>query len=733
MEVPVIRQVAVSDKAQEIIDYALAQRPDQHSTLGLHHWLLALIECRPALCKTLAPSFGDPVAELQPVYTQLCRNNVGTPLSVETLTAAAETRAQAQGREVISACDLAYEILHAAGYPLDENASDDDSDGDPDAIYVSFSDSGSSDNGTCTERTAPHQSEGRTPMLDKLGIDLTRAALAGTLTPIVGREEEIELVIETLCRRTKRNPALVGPAGVGKTAIVEELAQRVVRGEVPEALCNLRLIMLPVSALVANCKYVGEFEERMLALLSEAREPGVVLFIDEAHTILGAGAGSRGSNDLANIIKPALARGEIACIAATTDEEYRLYLESDSALERRFQPIRVQELSAAQTLEVLRHLRETLAQLRGVDVPVDQLEWIVDFAGQYLHNRHFPDKAVDILEQCVAYGLTQGKQTLGQDDVEIVARRMAGMPLEVEHRLHALREALGKRSLLPQQTVDALINRLGVTMRGFELRIMRPNAVILLIGDAETQSAPLAEMIAGFLFGAVERMVSLDFSRFLAPSDNSMLIGSPPGYVGYEGRLTLHQVMQMPWCVLRCDNVESCHPSARDILTHGLNEGMITMADGKRVYLSDTVVVMTADIAARTPMGFGQENGSAIDIRACTAHLLGSELVEQVDVLCTDLRADAHAQQQWLQESLLAELHQRFRSHGMHLSFDASLFPWLLSRGSTHFTRTDWERLIEEQLCPVIIPHLPGCRPQHELLLRVLAEGDNCRVEPAVN
>ncbi len=186
------------------------------------------------------------------------------------------------------------------------------------------------------------------------------------------------------------------------------------------------------------------------------------------------GGGQPGNNDLANIIKPALARGEIACIAATTDEEYRLYLESDTALERRFQPIRVQELSAAQTLEVLRHLRETLAQLRGVDVPADQLAWIVDFAGQYLHNRHFPDKAVDILEQCVAYGLAQGKRALSQQDVEVVARRMAGMPPEVEQRLHALREALIKRSLLPQQTVEALINRLGVTLRGFELRVAAP-------------------------------------------------------------------------------------------------------------------------------------------------------------------------------------------------------------------------------------------------------------------
>ncbi len=607
MEESTIRQVALSDKAHEIVDFALAQRSDLYAPLGLRHWLLALIECRPALCVKLAPTFGNIDMEREKFYALLCQGDIGKPLSVDALTVLAEDHAQARGSEVISEVDLASEILQSAGYPLVETEEDVESDADSDAIYVSFADADAGANG-CGDRSAPHASEGRTPLLDKLGIDLTRVARSGNLTSIIGRDDEIEIVIETLCRRTKRNPALVGPAGVGKTAIVEGLAQRVARGEVPEALCNLRLMMLPVSALVANCKYVGEFEERMLALLAEASQAGIVLFIDEAHTILGAGAGGRGGNDLANIIKPALARGDIACIAATTDEEYRCYIEGDSALERRFQPIRVQELSTAQTLTVLHQLRDDLAVLRGVEVPAEQLAWIVDFAGQYLHNRYFPDKAVDILEQCVAYGLAQRKSALTQEDIETIARRMIGMPTEIEIRLSKLQETLNNRSLLPQVMVTALINRLRVTMNGFDLRALRPNAVILCTGDAETQSRPLAETIAASLFGDPERVVSLDFARFHMPADNTMLIGSPPGYIGYEGRLTLHQVMVMPWCVLCCENVQASHPSARDILTHGLHEGMITLADGKRVYLSDTVVVLTADITPRNPMGFAQED-----------------------------------------------------------------------------------------------------------------------------
>ena len=212
-----------------------------------------------------------------------------------------------------------------------------------------------------------------------------------------------------------------------------------------------------------------------------------------------------------------------------------------------------------------------------------------------------------------------------------------------------------------------------------------------------------------------------------------MLIGSPPGYVGYEGRITLHQVMQMPWCVLRCDNVHAGHPSARDILTHGLCEGMITLADGKRVYLSDAVIVLTADITNHNPIGFSREaNAAPADVRERAAQVLGTHFAEQIDIVCAALNMDGDARQQWLRESLLAELCHRFHALGVQLSFDQSLFPWLLAHSSTHFTETDWERLIEEQLCPVIIPHLPGDGMQHKLQLRVLAEGDCCRVEPCV-
>jgi len=687
---------------------------------GVHYWLLSLLECRGHLALQLAPSLIDSLALQQELRQALRCGDAGDGFTCDDLLALADQCARNRGDAFLTERDIACVILTKAGYALDAPDAEAMSDTDCETIYLNFDD----DVEEIASSVATH-----TPLLDTLGIDLTQAAREGTLNPVVGREEEIQLVIETLCRRTKRNPALIGPAGVGKTAIVEGLALRIADGKVPDALGQLRIVMLSVTALVANCKLVGEFEERMTALIKEASQPGIVLFIDEAHTMMGAGAAGR--NDMANIIKPALARGSIACIAATTDEEYRLYIETDSALERRFQPVRVQELTPEQTLQVLTHLREQLGRQRGVEVPRALLEWIVNFAGQYLHNRFFPDKAVDVLEQCVAYGLTQGKTVLEQSDVEIIARRMVGMPLAVDERLAQLREELAHNCLLPEETTHALIQRLEVTLRGFDVNAARPNAVVMLFGDAATQADLLCETIATCLFGAPDRIVTFDFARFLSHADITMLVGSPPGYIGYEGRVSLHQVLQMPWCVLRCENLHAAHPSAREILTQGLRSGVITLADGKRVFLSDTIVVLTADVPTNGhgQWGFEPTTMPPVDPREKAAGVLGLELVSQADITCMKLCTNRDAQRHWLEETLLHELSERFRPQGVRLCYDASLFPWLLSRGSLRFTQTDWERLIDQELCPLIFPHLPAARPQHEMLLELTIENGACVVE----
>jgi len=713
-----IAVITLDADAQAFIDEIVEQWGKSPSPPGVLQWLLTLLERHEGLVREIVPRLEEAMTP-QRLRVLVQRGDSGEALPPEELVAKAGDVARLAGRPV-SLRDLACIILTLTGCALIGADAETASCADCDTVFVSLND-----------ELPDFEEESTTPLLDKLGIDLTREASEGALAPVVDREEEIRLVIETLCRSTKRNPALVGPAGVGKTAIVEGLAHRIVKGAVPALLLKVRIIMLSVTSLVAGCTLVGEFEERISGLLKEARQAGIVLFIDEAHTMLGAGAAGRNGNDLANMLKQAMARGEIACIAATTDEEYRRDIESDSALERRFQPIRVQEMSAAEALDVVKALSVRLEEQRGVCVSAPLLEWMVGFAAQHMRNRHFPDKAVDILEQCVAFALTQDRTEVTQVDAETVARRMVGMPLQVDERLVTLEEALRRRSLLPPDTISQLISRLGVTMRGLDFRAERPNAVLLLLGPAATQSRLLCELIAESLFGLSERVVTLEMGRIVNAADLSMLLGSPPGYIGYGGRVALHEVIQMPWCVLRIEDVEACHPTARDVLAQGLRRGCVTLADGKRAFLSDMVIVLCADgpLGADAPIGFGPHDGTPADnLRERAAHYLSEDLVEEVDILCAELCDGPDATLRWLQQSLLADLEARFRPQRICLSFDPSLVDWLAERGSACDDPAAWERLVENELCPLVIPHLPAT-PGETVHLLLTVENGACRAE----
>ncbi len=427
--------------AEQLIRMALEnQQAHHHAQTGLHHWLWALVERHGAMAEAMAQGL-DSSALRDYLRQQLRQGNIGKPIDQETLMRKALERAQARGKTRCAERDIAAVILTEAGYTIKEETTPfprpSQPPGESEASSVSTSDPSSATQTYHPRSTRP------TPTLEKFGTDLTQKALKGELSPIVGRDEEIHVMIEVLCRRTKRNPVLVGPAGVGKTAIVEGFAQRVVRGEVPDILKGVRVWAIQPSTVVAGAHVVGELEKRMKSVIEEASQEGIILFIDEVHSMIGAG-GMVGTGDVASLLKPALARGELACIAATTDEEYRRFIESDSALERRFQPIRVQALTPEQTLTVLRVLKEEFERTRGVQVSEEILVWLIEFAQRFLRNRNFPDKAIDLLEQCVAYALTQGKQVVEQADAEQVAQRMVGMPLDFDVRLSGLRERLSK-------------------------------------------------------------------------------------------------------------------------------------------------------------------------------------------------------------------------------------------------------------------------------------------------
>jgi ATP-dependent Clp protease ATP-binding subunit ClpC len=708
------------------------QKQAGHTRLCVTHWMLALLERHGPMAESLSPGLAA-ASLLGAVQKQLVSEAAtGQPLDRQNAISQASERARLRGKTQASERDLAAVILAADGYTLTEQPGAAASAStpvsppaqvktpQPDQALEKETQETNAQEKAAQERVASPilsyrpRAKHPTPTLELFGRDLTREAVEGRLAPFVGREEEIELAIETLCRRQKRNPVLVGPAGVGKTAIVEGLAHRIARGDVPEVIRGSRLLAIQPSTLVAGASVLGEVEKRMKAIIEEASQEAILLFIDEVHSIMGAG-GREGTSDIASLLKPALARGALACIAATTDDEYRRFIETDSALERRFQPIRIQEMSAEQTLVVLTALRDDYAAARGVQVSDDVLKWLLDFAGRFLRNRFFPDKAVDLLEQCAAHAIAHGKTVVDLATARIVAQRIVGMPIAIEERESTLRETLLERALLAEEEVRSLFNRLRVTMRGLDLRPSRPNAIILLIDEMAENGEALALAISESLFGAAERVVTIDFSRFTQAHDITMLIGAPPGYIGYSETLPLHRVAQMPWCVLRCEDIDGAHPAVLDVMTNALAEGFLTDARGKRIYLSDTVVVLTAGVkleSERRVPGFQQKGEAHASSARSTARqvaerALGQELVDQCDLISAEVLTTDQDSRHWLKKHLLADITDRYHKQGLKLYWDESLIEWLVAQKNIYNNERDWERFVDERLSPLLIHQLP--------------------------
>lgn len=679
------KQEALSPGARKLIAQAEAQRLRwQHERLGLHHCLLALLEAHGAMAEGLVAGL-DAARYRQELEAKLQAGDLGEVIAPQALEEAIGVYAQSKGKKRAYEQDVAAVLLQKAGWQLRETAS-----------AGSFS--SASPPVVAPDQATGYQPRAQQPIptLEKFGRDLTREALEGKLSPIVGREREIQVVIETLCRRTKRNPALIGPAGTGKTAIVEGLAQRIVKGEVPELLKGVRLFAIQPSVLTAGAHLKGELEERVQSVLKEASQDGIVLFIDEMHSMVGMG-GQVGADDVASLLKPWLARGEFACIAATTDDEYRRYIEPDGALERRFQPIRINELSRDETRRVLEALLP-LFEKQGVRVPGESLAQILDYAERYLRNRYFPDKAVDILEQCVAVAITRNKTTVDPEMVQEVVQRMVGVPLNWEQRMEALPESLRQRGLLEDQEIETLVSRLQITMRGLDLRSLRPNGVLLLLSDEQDEAARLCEALAKGLFGSEERVVSLDLSPLVYPADVTRLIGSPPGYIGYGESTPLHRVAQMPWCVLLFRNIHACHPAIQQVILQALKEGFFTDGRGKRIYLSDSIVVLTAavEIKERDKIGLRSHSEEEIQERhQQVKELLGEELLEQVDLVVQPKPPTGEHLKCWLRNDLLSQLAAKYHSQGFQIEWEESLVEWLLSYHTRCKTLQDWERVVE--------------------------------------
>ncbi len=547
-----------------------------------------------------------------------------------------------------------------------------------------------------------------TQTLNQFGTDLSIQAMEGKLDPVIGRNEETERVIEILSRRTKNNPCLLGEPGVGKTAVIEGLAQKIVSGNVPENLKNKRVVTLDVSSMVAGAKYRGDFEERIKKALGEVKKAkDIILFIDEIHTIVGAGAAD-GAIDAANILKPMLARREIQLVGATTSKEYRKYIERDSALERRFQPVQIQEPSIEEAEKILKGIRDKYEAHHNVKITDDAIKAAVELSSKYINDRYLPDKAIDLIDEASvksrlktyvepdnikkledkfektirekedainvqdfekAAKLRDKEKELSKkleiesekwrdartnkviniekEDVAIIVSNWTGIPLskisesETE-KLKNLENELHKRVIGQDEAVSAVARAIRRSRVGLK-DPNRPIGSFLFLGPTGVGKTELTKALAESLFGSESSMIRVDMSEFMEQHSVSKLIGSPPGYVGYEeaGGLT-EQVRKKLYSVILFDEIEKAHPDVINLLLQILDDGRLTDSQGRVVNFKNTVIIMTSNIGARNitdkkTMGFGVSNSNGEyenikkDVMQEVKQMLKPEFINRID------------------------------------------------------------------------------------------------------
>ncbi len=458
--------------------------------------------------------------------------------------------------------------------------------------------------------------------IEEFAYDLTRAAREGKLDPVVGRDMEISRVIEILGRRKKNNPMLIGEPGVGKSAIVEGIAQRIASGNISAALAKKRILSLDIASVVAGTKYRGDFEKRLKSIIKEASEnPDLILFIDEFHTIVGAG-GASGSLDAANMLKPALARGEFQCIGATTLDEFTKIVEKDGALDRRFQKIIVEPTGVTESIEILKHLKPRYEEFHGIHYTDDAVESAVRLTDRYITDKSLPDKAIDALDEAgsmVRLALSRGKgreKQVDAEDIATVISKMTGIPVnkvaESEgNRIIRMRDRLMQRIIGQDEAVDTVVRAIQRGRAGLK-DPHRPIGTFLFFGPTGVGKTQLARSLAEYLFDSEENMVRLDMSEYMEKFSVSRLIGAPPGYVGYEegGQLS-ERVRRKPYCVVLLDEIEKAHPDIFNLLLQVMDEGRLTDSNGRTVDFKNTIVIMTSNVGSREMEDYGNGIGFA--------------------------------------------------------------------------------------------------------------------------
>lgn len=551
---------------------------------------------------------------------------------------------------------------------------------------------------------------------DKYCRDLTRRAAEGQLDPVFCREAELDRMVEILCRRQKNNPCLVGEPGVGKTALAEGLAQRIAQGQVPRALQGRRLLALDLASLVAGTKYRGDFEERFKNLLEELMRDGTaILFVDELHTVVGAGA-AEGAIDASSILKPVLARGELQFIGATTNQEFRAYIQKDAALERRFGRVQLEEPSPDSAEAILEGLAPRYERYHGVKLPPDALHAAVELSVRYLPGRCLPDKAIDLVDEACAAARIQAEQegdaapVLGVEQIARVVAQASGVPAcrvgeQERERLARLEQRLNDQVVGQPQATAAVAGAIRRSRTGLG-EPGRPMGAMLFLGPTGVGKTALAKALAVSWFGSEKALLRFDMSEYQEQHTVARLLGAPPGYVGHDegGQLT-EAVRRRPYSVVLFDEIEKAHPEIQTLLLQLLEEGQLTDAMGRKADFRNTIVLLTANLGARflagqsAPLGFAASEETAFDRQAAQAveeakRWLRPELVGRLDEMIV-FRPLGEQSLCAIAERLLDQLEQRAAHSGLTLHHTDRVGPALAARARSAYGARELRRQVD--------------------------------------
>ncbi len=644
-------------------------------------------------------------------------------------------------------------------------------------------------------------------LLDQFGRNLTKLAADGKLDPVVGRQNEIERVMQILSRRTKNNPVLVGEPGVGKTAVIEGLAQRISSGQVPDILRSKQIYTLDLAALVAGSKYRGEFEERLKKVMKEIGQRGdIILFIDELHNLVGAGA-AEGAIDAASILKPALARGELQTVGATTLDEYRKYLERDSALERRFQQIRVDEPSQEETEQILRGLRDRYESHHRITITDEALGAAANLADRYISDRFLPDKAIDLIDEAASRmriktmtapptyreleeeieGVRKEKEaaieaqefekaanlrdkerrltnkkreleeewkndeessraSIGEEEIADIVSMWTGIPVfkltEAEtQKLLRMEEELHKRVIGQEQAIKAVSRAIRRARAGIK-DPKRPAGSFIFLGPSGVGKTELARTLAEFLFGDEQSLIQVDMSEYMEKHAVSRLVGSPPGYIGYDegGQLT-EQVRRKPYSVVLLDEIEKAHPEVFNILLQILEDGRLTDAQGRSVDFRNAILIMTSNIGAstisrNTPLGFSVTDETGLSYDDMKSRIMGElkrvfrpELLNRIDEVIVFHKLTKEEITQ-IVDLLLVRLKNQMAEHGVAVQLTNEAKDLLVEEGydptmGARPLRRAIQRLVEDPLADQVL----SGGPTEGITIVVDRDGDEMRLD----